>query len=169
MSSFTGKPLKYLSSTKDRKILTQFRLGDAGLGNRSKKPIKICPICKSGPNTESHLIFDCLNVADIRAKSGKTINFPEFLRLNANLPSSDIKLQYFLQSTGTTPEILQGRAEFLKSLLEFHSDELAKTNIDPQTNEPLLTLPEKCPLCEFTSHTTRGVKIHKGRVHKNIK
>ena len=168
-SLFTGKPLKYLSITKDRKILTQFRLGDAGLGNRATNPIKTCPVCKRGPNTESHLIFDCPSAADIRARLGKNINFSEFLQLNSNLQNPDIKLQCFLKCTGVSPEALQGRAEFLKSLLEFHNDKLAKTNIDPKTNKPLITLPEKCPLCEFTAHTTRGVKIHKGRVHKNIK
>ena len=168
-SSFTGKPLKYLSTIKDRKILTLFRLGDAGLGNRTKNPIKTCPICRRGPNIESHLIFDCLSAANIRAEAGKNINFSKFLQLNSNSLNPDIKLKCFLKCTGVTPEILQGRAEFLKSLLEFHNDELAKTNIDSQTNESLVTLPEKCPLCEFTSHTSRGVKIHKGRVHKNAK
>ena len=168
-SSFTGKPLKYLSSIKDRKTLTQFRLGNAGLGNRMMNPIKTCPLCKNGPNTESHLVFDCQQVADVRAKAGKAICFSEFLQLTSTLPSADKRLQHFLRATGTTPEILQRRAEFLKSLLELHNDELAKCNIDLQANKPILTLAEKCPLCDFTSHTTAGIKIHKGRMHKTPK
>ena len=168
-SSFTGKPLRYLSTIKDRKILTQFRLGNAGLGNRIQNPIKTCPICKIGPNTESHLVFECPDAVDIRTKAGQNIDFNEYLQQTISFSNSDKKLQHFLRATGIAPEILQGRAEFLKSLLEFHSDEMAKTNIDLNTNKPISILAEKCLLCDFTSHTMKGLKIHKGRMHKNAK
>ena len=62
----TGKPQTYLSGVKDRKIITKFRLGDAGLGNRSSKPIKLCPMCKAGENNEPHLVFECPEVQSIR-------------------------------------------------------------------------------------------------------
>ena len=168
-SPFTGKPLRYLSTIKDRKILTQFRLGNAGLGNRMKDPIKICPLCRKAPNTESHLVFDCPRVADTRQRLGQSIQFTEYLKSTSTIPHSDLKLQHFLQTTQTTPEILQGRAEFLKFLLEFYFEELAKTNVDPKTNAPISILAEKCPLCNFTSQTTKGVKIHTSKVHKTSK
>ena len=122
-----------------------------------------------GPNKESNLVFYFPNIADIREKAGQAICFSEYLQITSTLPNSDKKLEHFLRATGVALETLQGRAEFLKSLLEFHSDELDQTNIDLNTDKHISTLEEKCLLCDFTSHTTRGVKIHKGRMHKTPK
>ena len=52
-----GKPQDYLLHTNKQNIITSFRLGDAGLGNRSMNPIKLCPVYKIGNNTEAHLVF----------------------------------------------------------------------------------------------------------------
>ena len=76
----SSKPQSYLSGVKDRKILTKFRLGDAGLGNRSNAPIKLCPMCKTGENTEPHLVFECPEVQNIRDKMGPSFNLPKYLR-----------------------------------------------------------------------------------------
>ena len=61
-----GKPQEYLLRTKKSSLITRFRLGDAGLVNRSTTPIRLCPICKTGSNTEAHLVFQCTSVNHIR-------------------------------------------------------------------------------------------------------
>ena len=157
----SGNPLSYLSNIKGRKILTKFRLGDAGLGNRTSFPVKTCPICGTQNNTESHLVFECQGVQLIRNEMGP---FPDKIQQCANI---DLKLQHFLNSTGINPEELQKRAEFLQELLIYHANELDKFNVNPVPNQHNSSLAEKCPFCEFTSNTVLGIKIHKGKMHKN--
>ena len=75
----------------------------------------------------------------------------------------------FLSGVGTSMGELQKRAEYLEALTIHHNEILTKSNINPLTDKPLAILSEKCLLCDFTSHTTQGIKIHKGKMHKNNK
>ena len=165
----SSKPQSYLSGVKDRKILTKFRLGDAGLGNRSNAPIKLCPMCKTGENTEPHLVFECPEVQNIRDQMGPSFNLPKYLTSIVKITDSKGKLQHFLSGIGTNLGELQKRAEFLEALTNHQNEILTKSNINPLTDKPLEILSEKCLLCDFTSHTTQGIKIHKGKMHKNNK
>jgi hypothetical protein len=155
-----GKPQEYLLCTKNSSVLTSFRLGDAGLGNRSANPIRICPMCRTGSNSEAHLVFQCTSVSNIRS----VWNFP-----NVASPQDDAgaMLQDFLNFKGVSTTEIKQRAEFLETLVEYHNSYLDNLNINQATQEPLITLSEKCNLCEFSSHTRRGVNIHKGLKHKN--
>ena len=152
------KPQSYLLNTKKCDIITSFRLGDAGLGNRSKHPVKFCPMCKTGVNTEAHLVFQCPSVQHIRDTVGMTT--PQDKDINS-------MLQQFLTCSNISPSETQKKAELLEELLNYHNDVLDKSNINPASQDPLMFLSEECDLCNFSSHTTRGVKIHKGKMHKN--
>ena len=49
----------YIDGSEESAILASFRLGNAGLGNRSTPKIVLCPVCREGPNNELHLVFEC--------------------------------------------------------------------------------------------------------------
>ena len=76
-------------------------------------------------------------------------------------------LQEFLDVNGLTPDEVANRADLLEKLAEYHNLHLAELSADQHNKGPLITLSEKCDLCDFSSHTTRGVNIHKGMKHKN--
>ena len=155
---FSDKPQQYLINTNISNIITSFRLGDAGLGNRSKHPIKICPMCKSEENTEAHLVFQCPAVKHI--KDATTLQLPQG-KDNANL------LQQFLSCDNSSPSEMEEKAKFLEELLNYHNEMLDKSNQSLNSQEPPIFLGEKCEFCDFSSHTLRGVGVHKGRMHKN--
>ena len=62
------------------KILAQFRLGDAELGNRNQPPIETCPMCENGRNIESHLVFACNGVERLREGAKEKWDLKDFLR-----------------------------------------------------------------------------------------
>ena len=115
-------------------------------------------MCKTGANNEAHLVFQCPKVQHIRDKT--SLKFPENKDINS-------QLQHFLNCGNSSPTETQEKAEFLEELVNYHNDIMDTSNIDPISHEPLLFLSEKCDLCNFSSHTARGVKTHKGKMHKN--
>ena len=115
-------------------------------------------MCKTGVNTEAHLVFQCPSVQHIRDTVGMTT--PQDKDINS-------MLQQFLTCSNISPSETQKKAELLEELLNYHNDVLDKSNINPASQDPLMFLSEECDLCNFSSHTTRGVKIHKGKMHKN--
>ena len=139
-------------------IITSFRLGDAGLGNRSRHPIKTCPMCKTGENTEAHLVFQCPSVQHIRNASNLPI--PQVENINTNL-------MQFLTCSNSTPSEIQEKTEFLNELLNYHNEFLETSDLSLTSVNSQTFLSEECDLCNFSSHTERGIKIHKGKMHKN--
>ena len=75
-------------------------------------------------------------------------------------------LQVFLDVNGLSPLEIDHRAYLLEKLVECHNLHLDELNLDQITKEPIITLSKKCNLCDFSSHTTRGVNIHKSRKHE---
>jgi hypothetical protein len=55
--------------------MAKFRLGDGDLGNRvgGGAAGDVCPVCKSGPNIEGHLIFQCVALSDLRSQRGEEL------------------------------------------------------------------------------------------------
>ena len=76
-------------------------------------------------------------------------------------------LKLFLNLKDISPDEIDHRADLLEKLVECHNLHLDHFNLDQLTKEPIITLSEKCNLCDFSSHTTCGVNIHKSRKHKN--
>ena len=62
----TRIPRPHLAGRKGYKVITSFRLGDAGLANKGPNPVVICPICSKGRNNETHLVLECDKVQNIR-------------------------------------------------------------------------------------------------------
>ena len=109
------------------------------------------------------LVFECPEVQSIRDKMGLSFNLPKYLLTISYMTDYNRKLQHFLSGRGATLFELQKRAEFLEALTYHQNETLAKSNMNPLTDQPLSILAEKCVLCNFTSHTTLGIKIHKGK------
>ena len=79
----------------------------------------------------------------------------------------NILLQQFLSCSNSTPSEVQEKTEFLEELLNYHNDILDKDNQGLTPQDLPLFLSEECDLCNFSSHTVRGIKIHKAKKHKN--
>ena len=137
-----GKPQEYLFHTSKQNIITSFHLGDAGLGNQSRNPIKQCPVCKVGNNTEAHLVFQCTAVRHLRDEWKFTIV--------TQTDDPDPMLQEFLDVNGLTPAEVAHRADLLEKLTEYHNLHLDELNLYQHNEWSLLTLSEKCDLCNFS-------------------
>ena len=91
----TGMPQDYLLHPNMQNIITGFRLVDVGLGNCAAKPIKQCPVCKVGYNTEAHLVFQCTAVHHLRVEWKFAIA--------TQTDDPDPMLQVFLNVNGLIP------------------------------------------------------------------
>ena len=64
----------YVSEGAASQALAQFRLANAGLGNRAPIPghnrKQLCPVCELHPNNECHLVFGCCGVVRERRDLG---------------------------------------------------------------------------------------------------
>ena len=97
--------------------LAEFRLGDAGLGNRNSPSRDVCPLCRSGVNKESHLVFDCPATGDLRKEDDVVM---VFLSRTSAIKDSDEKLKLFVGGDFSSNEVLQKRCAFLKVLQDKH-------------------------------------------------
>ena len=74
----SSSPRPHLAGRKGYKVITSFRLGDAGLGNKGLNPIVTCPICNKGTNNETHLVLKCDKVQTIRDYYAQFINISKY-------------------------------------------------------------------------------------------
>jgi hypothetical protein len=61
--------------------MAKFRMGDADMGNRRRGDAEadVCPACRSPPNIEGHLLFQCTALSDLRDGSGESVGLESFL------------------------------------------------------------------------------------------
>ena len=76
-------------------------------------------------------------------------------------------LQEFLDVNGLTPDEVANRADLLEKLAEYHNLHLDGFGVEQYDRSPLITLSEKCDLCNFSSHTFCGINVQKGIKNKN--
>ena len=69
--------LPYVCESKWSTVISQFRVGNEGLGNKQprtgyqRKPL--CPVCPNRqPNDGHHLLFECSSLSTLRAETGIT-------------------------------------------------------------------------------------------------
>ena len=101
----------YLDSTENSSILANFRLGNAGLGNKNSPPALICPGCLSGPNNELHLAFECHAMDHLRVDMKHILD--EALEHKKFGNRDPRKLQSFLGGDFASANILRKRGTFL--------------------------------------------------------
>ena len=127
------KKASYVTDTETSKILSEFRGGNARLGNRDSDlaefaPISlegrtvICPICSSGLLSESHLVVDCEMLAEARRDcfvNDKNILeiFNEIRRKKKlQISLSDEVLLEFLNTDKDSAGVIRQKAEVLDFL-----------------------------------------------------
>ena len=109
----------YVDFSEASKTLAKFRLGDAGLGNRSSPPITICPACNMGPNKESHLVFKCCAFNNLRALMPDL--HKQIIQDTDKYTDDDDKLTALLGGEYDDSKVLLKRGEYLSILLDkFH-------------------------------------------------
>ena len=155
----TRTPRPHLIGRKGYKVITSFRLGDAGLGNKGPHPVITCPICGEGKNNETHLVLECNRVQNIRDYFTQYISISKYCPKDGVTEDLDSKLKLFLSDTN---EDFHQQAEFLTQLLEKHGELLT----EQQFRLPVIELTEQCPKCNYKSKTQTGIKIHKAKIHK---
>jgi hypothetical protein len=155
----TRTPRPHLIGRKGYKVITSFRLGDAGLGNKGPHPVITCPICGEGKNNETHLVLECNKVQNIRDYFTQYISISKYCPKDGVTEDLDSKLKLFLSDTN---EDFHQQAEFLTQLLEKHGELLT----EQQFRLPVIELTEQCPKCNYKSKTQTGIKIHKAKIHK---
>ena len=114
--------LRDVEDIEDAKVLSQFRLGDAGLGNRDIPKVEICPACNNGPNIESHLVFECSSMDELRKLMETWIDMSSFLENNKEISDINDKLRMFLGNDWSSKDILHKRARYLSILKDKHSE-----------------------------------------------
>ena len=103
---------RYVDGSEDAHLIFMFRVGNAGLGNRNTPPIKICPGCRNAPNRESHMVFECPILSDIRSL------LPSDWQGDCeSLGNLDLRLKEFLTDR-FYPSQLKQRGRYLALLLE---------------------------------------------------
>ena len=106
----------YLTNSEASSTLSQFRLGNAELGNRDSPPVTICPACKNGQNTESHLVFECRAMDHLKAMMPEIMAEFESRNSNVQLTSNDERLKKFLGGDWPTTKTLEERGKYLSIL-----------------------------------------------------
>ena len=152
-------PRPHLAGRKGYKVITSFRLGDAGLGNKGPNPVVSCPICSKGRNNEAHLVLECDKVQTIREYYAQFINISKYCQNDGASENLDSKLKVFLSDP---KENFNQQAGFLTQLQEKHGEWLNNQQVPLPVND----LTEECPKCNFKSKSRTGIKIHKSKVHK---
>ena len=155
----TRIPRPHLAGRKGYKVITSFRLGDAGLGNKGPNPVVICPICSKGRNNETHLVLKCDKVQTIRDYYAQFINISKYCQNNGASEDWDSKLKLFLSDP---KDNFNQQAGFLAQLQEKHGECLNNQQVPLPVND----LTEECPKCNFKSKSQTGIRIHKSKVHK---
>ena len=156
---------EYLKDEGGNKTLAQFRLGDAGLGNRNDPSIKICPTCNNGPNTESHLVFRCKSVVHLKDMMDNSIDMASFMEKTDFCQNDDDKLKLFVGGDFSKTEILTKRGTYLSILRDKHL-ELMSELVQPIQYQTMEELKQwKCELCDFSTNSKVGLNIHIGRKH----
>ena len=105
-----------------RETLAKFRLGNAGLGNRDTPNIKVCPACNSGPNIESHLVFNCSAMNNLKLNMNDSVKMDQFINHHSEISDSDHLLKLFLGDDWSSNETLLKRGEYLDILLQKHKE-----------------------------------------------
>ena len=109
----------YIDFSDESKTLAKFRLGDAGLGNRTNPAIQICPACNMGPNKESHLVFECTALASLRACMPEL--HTKVMKDTESYTDLDEKLTVLLGGEHDEASILLERGKYITILLDkFH-------------------------------------------------
>jgi hypothetical protein len=115
----TAHPQPYLLIDDEdvRTTLAKFRLGNAGLGNRSSGRVLQCPACDDGPNNESHLALKCKapDIANIKNKFHTNVKMNEFLQNSNGIVNDEEKLQMFLPGP---IDVLYARGNYLLNILK---------------------------------------------------
>ena len=116
------KPYLHLSNKENRCTLAKFRLGNTGLKYKLNNPTSKCPACKTGPNSESHLIFTCNapNIIEMRANIDAHELIKNYLHSYKGLENDDEKLKGFLIGPNN---ILNERGKYLTLFIKFLFDE----------------------------------------------
>ena len=107
---------KYIKNTEASSTLAKFRLGDTDLGNRLNPPVLICPACKTGPNNELHLVFQCPAMSHLRQEMKHILE--EANDQQRFSQSDNRKLCSFLGQDQASPKVLQKRGTYLSILLD---------------------------------------------------
>ena len=108
----------YMDGSEESFVIASFRLGNAGLGNRSTPKIEVCPVCKEGPNNELHLVFECRPLEFLRYTMGDVFHeTDQHHQFEADDPR---KLQNFLGGDNAGRKTLKKRASLLMRLKEEH-------------------------------------------------
>ena len=155
----TNNPRPHLGGRKGYKVITSFRIGDAGLGNKGPNPVVVCPICSNGRNNETHLVLECNKVQNIRDYFAQYTNISKYCQDDETSGDRNSKLKLFLSDS---KENFSQQAALLTQLQEKHGEWLNKQKVQLPVND----LTEECPKCNFKSKSQTGIKIHKSKVHK---
>ena len=127
------KKASYVTDTDTSKILSEFRGGNARLGNRDSELAEfapttlerrtvICPNCSSGLLSESHLVIDCETLTEARkdcfVNDKNILEIFNEIRKKKNLQKhlSDKVLREFLNTDKDSPGVIRQKAEVLDFL-----------------------------------------------------
>ena len=121
----------YDSDSEDSKIISEFRGGNARLGNRdndlvdfapvsAEGRIKVCPVCSKGELHESHVIIDCEGLIEARKvcylDDENFYDMIETVKKRCGRNSSAKILRGFLDTQKDSPKIIRQKAEILDFL-----------------------------------------------------
>ena len=125
------KKASYVNDTEISKILSEFRGGNARLGNRDndledfapttmENRVVICPLCCIAENDESHMVIDCVKLCDVRKEcfvDNKNIEdiFQAIRRKDVTKTSSEV-LREFLNTDTDSRGTIRQKAEVLDFL-----------------------------------------------------
>ena len=148
------------------KILAQFRLGDAELGNRNHPPIETCPLCGNGRNIESHLVFACKSVEGLWEQAEGKKGLKDFFESTVGL-DDNVRLKMFVGGDLSSNDILQKRCQFLDKVKEAHAEALSRLQNSPEDGCRLQEEWDvwECNKCTYTTKSQNGLRIHIARVH----
>ena len=111
---------EYLDGSEASITLTKFRMGNAGLGNRSTPRVLVCPNCNNGLNNELHLAFECSSMGNLRQYPWMAQVLDQAIEHKKYDFKDPKKLKSFLGGDFASKKVLLERGTFLSILLQKH-------------------------------------------------
>ena len=120
-------PSLHLSEVLASQVISKFRMGVAGLGNKIPRKgynqVSVCKLCNSGPNNELHIVTYCPALQEVRKTTGLLVYINSSL-LAGN--TYEVTFANFLEGFSAigdekvTQHILIQRGKILRILLDVY-------------------------------------------------
>ena len=150
-------------------IISKFRLGDCPIGRHYTPPVITCPACKKEPNNESHLVFRCKALQEIRDVNKSSSDIQQYLDDTQHIENDLDRLKLFLGGDRATNTTLANRSVLLSALMDefvtYLPDQMATAYIRSShiAADTLL----RCSNCNFSTYFAAGLKCHITRKHNS--